>query len=106
MTRKLETALRQRIQKSLEREFSGWWKHCHGDVYTPGGLPDLFGVHRGIFFGFEVKTPGGGDATDLQEFNLEQIRAAGGVAAVVRSYDEARAYVIEALRARGPKGRP
>lgn len=105
MTSKPETRLRNSILKRLEAERPGYWRHCHGNVFTPSGIPDIWGCYRGLFFGFEVKTPGGGDATDLQEFNLNQIRQSGGVAAVIRSYDEARELIDEAVKSRSSKGR-
>ena len=105
MPSKPETRLRNAIVKQLRIERPGYWQHVHGNVFTPSGIPDILGCHRGIFFGFEVKTPGGGDATNLQEFNLDQIRKSGGVASVIRSFDEARRLVDEAVKERTPKGR-
>jgi Holliday junction resolvase len=46
------------------------------------GVPDIVGCHKGLFFGIECKA-GKNKPTDLQEKNLAQIAAAGGLAMVV-----------------------
>ena len=101
---KPETRLRNAILKRLNAEWPGYWRHAHGNVFTPAGLPDIFGCYKGRFCGFEVKTPGGGDATNLQEYNLEKIRQSGGVAAVIRSYADAYAILAEIDHDRTPQG--
>jgi len=71
-----------------------FWKQF-GGAYSPAGLPDIIVCCRGRFIAFEVKTEKG-KTTVLQEVALRRIRAAGGIAEVVRSVDEVRA-VIETL---------
>jgi len=46
------------------------------------GVPDIVGCHRGRFFGIECKA-GKNKPTKLQELNLKQIKAAGGIALVI-----------------------
>jgi Holliday junction resolvase len=50
--------------------------------YGTSGVPDIVGCFRGKFFGIECKA-GKNKPTALQERNLEQIQAAGGMAWVV-----------------------
>ena len=50
--------------------------------YGNSGVPDIVGCHRGRFFGIECKA-GKNKPTKLQELNLKQIRAAGGIALVI-----------------------
>ena len=50
--------------------------------YGKSGVPDIVGCYQGKFFGIECKA-GKGKTTALQEQQLSQIAAAGGVAAVV-----------------------
>jgi len=50
--------------------------------YGKSGVPDIVGCYQGKFFGIECKA-GKGKTTALQEQQLAQIAAAGGVAAVV-----------------------
>ena len=64
------------------------WKE-HGGMYGTAGIPDVIVCLGGRFFAFEAKTKDG-KATKLQEVTIRKIRAAGGVAVVVRSADEVR----------------
>ena len=50
--------------------------------YGSSGVPDIVGCHRGRFFGIECKA-GKNKPTKLQELNLKQIKAAGGIALVI-----------------------
>ena len=63
------------------------WK-THGGMYGTAGIPDIIACVDGRFVGLEVKQPGG-KLTRLQEATLGRIRAAGGVAAMVTSVEEA-----------------
>lgn len=64
------------------------WKE-HGGMYGTAGVPDIICCIGGRFYGFEVKTERG-KLTALQEATLRKIQEAGGVAAVVRSVEEAK----------------
>ncbi|MCM1530391.1 MAG: VRR-NUC domain-containing protein [Alistipes sp.] len=64
------------------------WKE-HGGMYGTAGIPDIIACIDGRFYGFEVKTETG-KTTALQEATIRKIRAAGGIAVVVRSVDEVR----------------
>ena len=48
--------------------------------YGRSGVPDIVGCYNGKFFGIECKA-GKGKTTPLQDMNINQIRAAGGIAA-------------------------
>lgn len=50
--------------------------------YGSSGAPDFLVCHAGRFIGIECKA-GKNTTTTLQEKNMEQIRAAGGVAFVI-----------------------
>lgn len=93
MSTKPETRLRQQIKAKLEKEYPGFWFHIHGNMYTMKGLPDLIGCVGGRFIAFEIKTSGGGTATNLQRYTLERIERSGGISAVIRSYEEADAIL-------------
>jgi hypothetical protein len=46
--------------------------------------PDMVGRTVGLFVGIETKAPGRlGNVTELQKYQIERIRAAGGIACVV-----------------------
>jgi hypothetical protein len=50
--------------------------------YGKSGVPDIVGCHAGLFFGIECKA-GKNKATPLQEKNLKEINAAGGLDLIV-----------------------
>ena len=50
--------------------------------YGQSGVPDIVGCYKGFFFGIECKA-GKNKPTPLQDKNLKQIRAAGGLDLVV-----------------------
>lgn len=62
----------------------------HGGTYQSRGLPDIIGCYNGAFFGLEVKLPGKEQTlTLLQAKKLQDIKDAGGIAAMVTSVNEA-----------------
>ena len=69
------------------------WKE-HGGQYGTAGIPDIIVCHRGHFIALEAKveknTP-----TKLQTVTIEQIRKAGGTAAVVRSVADVKTIISE-----------
>lgn len=90
-----ESAITKQIRAKLDKIYGPdrlWLRKIHGNPYQIRGLPDLIGTYQGYFVAMEVKKPGG-DATDLQAFTMEQIRQAGGYAAVIHSSEEAIAFL-------------
>jgi len=75
--------------KSVDGLF--FWKE-HGGVYGTSGLSDISVCCRGRFVALEVKTETG-KTTVLQEITLRRIRAAGGIAEVVRAVEDVRAII-------------
>ena len=84
-----ESWYQAKIIKWLKDSYPGAfvWKAAAGP-YSRGGIPDICMILKGRFFGFEVKRPGTGRLTKLQEQTLKQITAAGGIAAVVSSPED------------------
>lgn len=70
------------------------WKAAAG-AYSRQGIPDVCAVIDGRYFGFEVKRPYMGVLSKIQEQTINQIQAAGGVAAVVTFPEEVRKIVEE-----------
>lgn len=104
MANKAETTLRRRIIKRLNEQEGGFWTHVHGNPYTPTGLPDIIGCWNGRFVGFEVKTPDNPRGlTDKQRYTLERISATGGIAAEIRSFDDAK-KVLDFVRSEADQG--
>lgn len=71
------------------------WKE-HGGMYGTAGIPDIIACIGGHFFGFEVKTEVG-RPTKLQEATIRKILKAGGTALVVRSVEEVKAAIEQAI---------
>ena len=53
------------------------------------GLPDIIGCYKGRYTAFEVKRDAAGKPTPLQKFKMEQIRAAGGIATLIYTAEQA-----------------
>ena len=70
-----------------------FWKE-HGGQYGTAGIPDIIVCHRGHFIGLEAKV-GKNQPTKLQNVTIEQIRKAGGTAAIVRSIEDVKAALAE-----------
>lgn len=62
------------------------------------GVPDLLVCCNGYFLGIELKAENG-KPTELQLYNLEQIRNAGGIGIVLypHQFDEFKTFVEEKL---------
>ena len=70
-----------------------FWKE-HGGQYGTAGIPDIIVCYHGRFIALEAKV-GKNVPTKLQSVTIEQIRKAGGTAAVVRSVEDAKAVLAE-----------
>jgi hypothetical protein len=66
-----------------------WTTKTHGSAAS-SGLPDIIGCYRGRFFGLEVKLDPREGPTAKQQYILNEIAAAGGIAACVHSVEEAK----------------
>jgi len=92
-----ESKLSQKIQRRLRLE--GWFCFkVHGNEFTMAGLNDIIVCAEGLFVALETKMPDKRSNTSkVQELRHRQIRAAGGVAQVVCSEEEAVAAVRAAV---------
>lgn len=79
-----EKAITEAIKKLLKRR-GAWVVKFHGGGQGPYktkvGVPDLLCCYRGRFLAIEVKQPGK-KPSPIQQHEIEQIVAAGGVAEV------------------------
>lgn len=62
--------------------FGAYYFYASTGGYGASGVPDIIGCYKGRFFGIECKA-GKGKPTALQEKNIAQIIAQGGLAIVV-----------------------
>ena len=88
-----EAGLQLRIRMALE-EAGAWVYTTHGEPMGRVGAPDFLVCWRGRFLGLEVKRAGN-VPTRAQLRQMELIRKAGGVSAVVHSIAEALAVLGE-----------
>ena len=84
-----DSQLIQSIRKYLATLPECFFWQEHGGQYGTAGIPDIIVCYKGRFYGLEAKV-GKNQPTRLQAATIEQIRHAGGVAAVVRSVDEVK----------------
>ena len=76
-----EAKVKQVVTRHL-KELGAYYFYPVTGGYGGSGVPDIVGCYHGIFFGIECKA-GKNKPTKLQEKNLKDIKATGGVAVVV-----------------------
>lgn len=86
-------------EKALQRKIIRWLKDngafvvkYHGGVYTEAGIPDVLCCYKGQFLAFELKVKNN-TTTKIQDFKIDRIRKAGGIAEVIRSLDEVKEVI-------------
>jgi hypothetical protein len=103
-----ESLLQDRVRLILGADRAGvWWRNNVGVATTDRGAKirfglfpgsaDLIGLFRGRFIGVEIKTPQGRQSPDQRRWQA-CVEDHGGVYAIVRSEDEARALLTELHR--------
>lgn len=91
-----ESYYQTKIIKYLKSEYplSFVWKAAAGP-YSQQGIPDVCAVIGGIFYGFEVKRPFIGRATQIQMDTIRRIRKAGGRAGIVTGIEDVKRIIEE-----------
>ncbi len=97
MARQPESKLQAKIKKALKTEFGGKWVKLHGGPFQESGWPDIIGCCRGMFFGIEVKVPGGA-LDELQIETLKDLASEGACAIVVESIEQTLELVASHLK--------
>ena len=67
---------------AILKEYRAYYFYPVTGGYGGSGVPDIVGCYRGTFFGIECKA-GNNKPTALQQKNLDNIKAMGGVALVI-----------------------
>ncbi len=93
MARQGESAMKSAVKDALKARGAYWVAVPEGSFAKPGD-PDLVVCYKGRFIGMEGKTPLG-KLRDVQKLRRDQIEAAGGIYAVVRSVEEAMGVLDE-----------
>jgi len=98
MSLPLEKTIVAVIMRALKDAGVRWMVKTHGGPYQSTGIPDIVAIapKTGRFLGIEVKRPKVGKLTDLQRSQIERINAAGGVAGVAYSVEDALELFNEA----------
>ena len=92
-----EKNFENKIKKFLKEQNCYYIKYWGGGQFTKSGVPDLLICCNGYFVAVEVKAENG-KPSDLQLWNIEQIKKSGGIAMVVKPSDyENIKKVIEKL---------
>jgi hypothetical protein len=82
VTMATEKQFENKVKKFLKDEGCWFIKYWGGGAYTKSGIPDLLVCCNGYFLGVEIKASNG-EASELQLWNLNQIRKAGGIGIVL-----------------------
>lgn len=92
-----EKSYENKIKKFIE-SVGGWWVKFHGNAFTRDGVPDLLCCVNGKFLAIEVKGDGG-EPSELQLHEIEEIKKAGGVALVSYQddFEELKKLIIRRL---------
>nr|WP_325300208.1 hypothetical protein [uncultured Dysosmobacter sp.] len=89
-----EAYYQDKIKRELKAKYpDAFVRKISQGAYSEGGTPDIMMIHKGHYFGFEIKRPVVGVPSKLQEIAVKQIREAGGSAAFVRWPEEAERIV-------------
>ena len=93
---------REREEKRIENEIKDYIKSCGGlcykihggDPYQESGIPDLLCCWGGLFFGIEVKDPGGKPSA-IQLAQGIRIKKAKGHFIIATSVKDIKDYIYE-----------
>ncbi len=81
-----EKAFENKIKSYLKENNCYFVKYWGGGYFTEAGIPDLLVCCNGYFLALEIKAKNG-IVSDLQKYNIEQIKKAGGIAMAVYPKD-------------------
>lgn len=81
-----EKAFENKIKKFLKNENCYFIKYWGGGIFTQEGVPDIIACCNGHFLGIEVKAENG-RPSELQKYNIEQIKKSGGIGLIVYPKD-------------------
>lgn len=81
-----EKAFENKIKSYLKENNCYFVKYWGGGYFTEAGIPDLLVCCNGYFLGLEIKAENG-KPSELQKYNMEQIKKAGGIGMIVYPKD-------------------
>lgn len=91
-----EKAFENRVKQYLSAQGCWYVKYWGGGAFTKAGVPDLLCCIHGRFVGIELKASRG-HPSELQLYNLRQIREAGGVGILLypKDFERFKKFVEE-----------
>lgn len=81
-----EKNFENKVKRFLEEQSCWYIKYWAGAQFTKSGIPDILVCCNGYFMGLEIKGPKG-KPSELQLWNIDEIRKAGGFAMVLYPND-------------------
>lgn len=81
-----EKNFENKVKAFLKSQGCWFIKYWGGGQFTKSGVPDLLVCCKGKFLGIELKAPNG-KPSELQLYNIEAIKKAGGTALVLYPKD-------------------
>ena len=89
-----EKLFENKVKKWL-KEHGAWYVKTWGGGYQRSGIPDLIICWKGHFIGLELKSEIG-KPSELQKYELDQIRKAGGVSIIARpsEFEELKKFFL------------
>lgn len=87
-----EKKIENEIKKYITSRGGLCYKIHGGDLYQETGIPDLLVCWKGLFFGIEVKAPGGKPSA-IQLAQGVRIKKAGGHFIIARSVEDVKEYI-------------
>lgn len=88
----LESTISKKIREYVFKR-GGFAVKIKGGPDQEKGIPDNLCCYRGRFLGLETKRVAGEEPSSYQQYQLERITKAGGVASVIHSVEEAEAIL-------------
>lgn len=86
-----EKSIENKIKIYL-KSIGAYYVKYFGNSFSQVGVPDILACYKGHFIGIEVKNEKG-KTSPLQDYNLEEIKKAGGYSLVARSVEDVE-YII------------
>lgn len=82
--------------KAFLKEKNCWVLKTWGGGYQRSGIPDLITCCNGYFLGIELKASNG-KPSDLQLWNIEKIKEAGGIGLILypKDFEEFKKLIIK-----------
>lgn len=93
-----EAQFQSKVIKFL-RDLDVWHVKVWGGGYQRAGIPDILCCVNGMFVAVELKTETG-RPTELQKYNLEQIKTSGGVSFLLRpsGFEDFKKFIREVIK--------